>query len=87
MQTIKSQKKIHADTRITSTHFLKECSKVPKIAMEKETIHTKSDYQLMLDARQMKAMQKRNLFQRGAMAFDDFNYESYNEHILIDSNL
>ena len=25
-------------------------------------------------------------FQRGAMAFEDYNYDLYNEHILIDPN-
>ena len=28
---IKSTKKIHADSKLTSTHFLKECAKIPKL--------------------------------------------------------
>ena len=34
LQSIKSQKKIHADTKVMSTHFLKECAKIPKISTE-----------------------------------------------------
>ena len=26
------------------------------------------------------------MFQRGAMRFDDFNYDAYNKHILVDEN-
>ena len=60
IQKIKDYRKLHADTVVTTTHFLKKCVIVPnKPANEVEE----------------KKLNKANPFKRGSMQFDDFNYD------------
>ena len=35
-------------------------------------------------ADQLEENNSKNIFRRGAMNFEDYNYENYNKHILID---
>jgi len=82
IQNIKTQKKCHADSKITTTIFLKNCVKVPKL-IDLSDRHN----QLIKSPKESKKSQNDHLFQRGAMRFDDFNYDAYNKHILVDQNV
>lgn len=66
-----------------TTHMLKKCIKVPKVVMQ-STIDPNglslTEYNRVMDR------QKEEPFKRGVMCFDDFNYDLYNQYILVDPN-
>lgn len=77
---IKESKTIFAETVIRTTHFLKKCAKVAKVyehELEKPEQQAKATLQLL---------KNENVFNRGAMHFEDYNYDHFNKHILIDPN-
>lgn len=73
---IQDNRTLFAETVIMTSHLLKKCARVQKI------------YENELDTPMGKLQEQINLnaFKRGAMFFEDYNYEPYNRHILIDPN-
>lgn len=84
---IKDYRKLFSDTLVTTTHFLKECIKIPKIEDGEifSVYNTNAKYTPQEIARMEKDQQVR-AFQRGAMNFEDYNYDQYNQYILVDPN-
>ena len=73
---IRDNRTLFAETIVQTTHLLKKCARVQKIyENELETVQGKTQEQINY-----------NCFKRGAMFFEDFNYDPYNKHILIDPN-
>lgn len=74
-------RKFFSDTIITTTHLLKKCIKVPKLAL-------KSDFEPdgITDKQYEELIRRRKIepFKRGVMNFDDYNYSMYNKFLLID---
>ena len=62
---------------VTTAQFLKTCAKVPKVASDSEFGGENDQAQKIIEK------QKVNIFQRGAMNFEDYNYNSFNKHILV----
>ena len=82
---IKDFRHLFADTVITTTHFLKKCIKVPKVQIralyDEPTVGvTVKEAKVLIDR------QYKNVFKRGVMNFEDYNYDCYNKYILIDPN-
>lgn len=78
---LKDFRKLFPDTQIATTIFLKKCIKVKKYYMQGK------DNESGLSAQAYKekiAKQNEEAFQRGAMQFEDFNYENFNKYIFID---
>lgn len=70
---------------ITTTHFLKKCIKVPKIHIR--TLYDESSTGVPVkEAKLLIDRQEKNVFKRGVMNFEDYNYDCYNKYILIDPN-
>lgn len=71
--SLQDYRKLFVDTVVTTTHFLKKCVKVPKIdemPLDDPTLgYTKKEKARILEE------QARRAFQRGAMNFEDYNYE------------
>lgn len=61
-------KKVHADSLVTTTHFIKKSVMVPINEDYEPTDRSNAD----------------RPFTRGIMTFDDFNYRQFNEHILLE---
>ena len=68
IQKISTFKKLHADTLVSTTHFMKRSIMVP-IANEATT--------------QEEVTNKNHPFMRGIMNFDDYNYTHFNEFVLL----
>ena len=74
-------KRLFADTLVTTTHMLKKCIKVPKVTLKSPEYPSglgQAEYSAAL------ARQKLEPFKRGAMSFEDYNYDHFNKFILID---
>jgi hypothetical protein len=54
---------------VITTHFLKKCIKVPKIFDE-----VKNKQLTHKEAEELWMLQQQNIFMRGSMLFEDFNY-------------
>ena len=80
IQTIKDNRKLFADSSVTTTHFLNKLSKVPRLDETMLKPNKSNEDELAKAA----IKQKINSFQRGSMNFDDYNYDLYNKYILID---
>jgi hypothetical protein len=78
LSKLKDFRVLFSDTVVTTTHFLKKCIKVPKIEPTTDSQAKR--------ARVAVERQRIEPFKRGAMAFEDYNYEQYNKYILIDPN-
>ena len=78
---IQDNRVLYADTVVTTTHLLKKCVRVPKV-YEDEFGNTTEDQ----INKERQFMQNQNVFNRGAMHFEDYNYEMFNKWILIDPN-
>jgi hypothetical protein len=74
---------LFADTAVTTTHFLKKCVRVPKLYPETAG---SPDNLSKAEMEQAIMIQQANKFKRGAMHFEDYNYELYNKYVLIDPN-
>ena len=59
------------DSTVTTTHLLKKLSKVPKLISEEEDPHFGLNDEAM---ERREIVHKENAFMRGAMKFDDYNY-------------
>lgn len=70
IQKIKNFKKLHADTVVNTTHFIKKSVMVP-LKMDDEGNQTEPANTL-------------HPFMRGIMNFDDYNYRQYNSYILVE---
>lgn len=81
---MKAYKKLFAETQVTTTHMLKNCSKVPKIYTQYDQLGklVNNDKYTPKDIERFRT----SIFQRGSMRFDDVNYDLYNQFILIDPN-
>lgn len=73
IQRIKDYRTLFSDTMVMTTHFLKRCIKIPKVKDELN--------ELSLEQRILKNAP----FKRGAMKFEDYNYNMYNQYILVDN--
>ena len=83
---MKDYKKVFAETQITTTHLLKQCTAVPKISSDYNTFgmnRAEAERQRKENEMQSERYQTQ-IFYRGAMKFDDVNYEAYNKYILVD---
>mmetsp|Transcript_34166 Transcript_34166/g.52438 ORF Transcript_34166/g.52438 Transcript_34166/m.52438 type:complete len:180 (+) Transcript_34166:450-989(+) len=83
IQKIKDFRKLFSDSAVTTTHFLKKCAKVRKV------LGTEDDLPRGISEAEAKIIaekQKTDVFQRGAMCFEDYNYDMYNKYILIDQD-
>ena len=88
---LKDYRKLFTDTMVTTTHFLKKCVKVPKIEVAPMTpgsnfSRSNLTYAALEKQRQSLDHQHKNAFQRGAMNFEDYNYDQFNRFILVDVN-
>lgn len=63
--------------------FLKKCVKVPKVKLKEQRDNTE-DFERSRILKQVDKM-RQNPFKRGAMRFEDYNYNMYNPYILVDS--
>ena len=84
LREIKDTKTLFGDTKVTTTHLLKNCVKIktiPKEVIKYDSVGAPIDHAAMVER------QNKVPFQRGALTFEDFNYAVYNEHILIDPTL
>ena len=79
---IKENKKFFVDTAVTTTHFLKKCIKVRKLEYGTDSKEGLTAQQIMQRLKEY----EHNKFQRGAMMFEDFNYNQFNKYILLDEN-
>jgi hypothetical protein len=79
---MKDCKKLFADTAVTTTLLLKKCVRVPKLELKDDAMHP--DGLTFNDFNRETAMQFTKPFQRGAMSFDDYNYDQFNKYILVD---
>lgn len=66
-----------------TTHMLKKCIKVPKVIAQ-SNIEPNGLPPVEYD--RIVERQKIEPFKRGVMCFDDFNYDLYNQYILVDPN-
>jgi hypothetical protein len=81
---IQSLRKLFAETNVATTQFLKTCVKVPKVDVVDELA---SDYgEKKAKEQDQYYRQYNNFFQRGAMLFEDYNYQRFNEHILVNKD-
>ena len=76
IKSIHDNRKIFADTMVTTAQFLKSCAKVPKVDAPNRPA-----------AKKTIEKQKINIFQRGAMNFEDYNYSGFNKHILVNPQI
>lgn len=67
---IKDFRKLHADTTINTTHFIKKAVMVP-LDLDEEGQPQSPDNQ-------------QHPFMRGIMNFDDYNYKSFNDYVLVE---
>lgn len=68
---ITGYKKLHADTVVQTTHFIKKSVMVP---CEEDD-----------DGNQLEIVgNSKHPFMRGIMRFDDYNYNQFNEYVLIE---
>lgn len=80
-------------SNIMTSHFLKTCVIVPKVAgSDIRTVDLNSDdpdyehkLNLVKKGQAIKHRQNTSLFQRGIMNFEDYNYNLFNKHILVDN--
>lgn len=72
---IGQKKVLFADTQVITAQMLKKCVIIQKTNNEE-------DYDEEKDLRKEKKTNQ-NPFQRGAMSFEDYNYNGLNHHILI----
>ena len=80
---MKDCKKLFADTAVTTTLLLKKCVRVPKLELKNDL---SPDGLTWNEYNRETARQFTKPFQRGAMSFDDYNYDQFNKYILIDPN-
>lgn len=81
-------------SNIMTTQLLKTCVIVPKIANNDirpvDLDPSDPDYghklNIVKSNQAMKHRQNTSLFQRGIMNFEDYNYDLFNKHILVDSS-
>ena len=69
---IKIFRPMHADASIKTAHFIKKAVMLP-LESEGDGPNT------------LKVSNPQNPFMRGIMAFDDYNYCQFNEHILVEN--
>lgn len=79
---IRDYKKLFVDTAVTTTHFLKNCVRVRKFTelSNSEKLMEMSEG----DVKNQLLKENQTACKRGAMNFEDFCYEMYNQYILID---
>ena len=70
IKKIKEFKKLHVDTVVNTTHFIKKSVMVPYVVDDDGQIHASEN--------------SKNPFCRGIMEFDDFNYKQFNDFVLIE---
>lgn len=89
---LKDQKSLFADTQVATTQFLKKCIVVSKkdgmdlgmdIAASGGMMNTSPELGLENAMSGGAGIKPQNPFQRGAMIFDDYNYNQHNSYILI----
>ena len=80
---IKDFRNLFTDTVVTTTHFLKKCIKVPKVHI-RQLFEDPTAGVSEAEAVKIIERQGRNVFKRGSMNFEDYNYDFYNKFILID---
>ena len=68
---------------MTTVQFLKTCAKVEKVKHSNGAPRKGYTEEI---ADQLEENNSKNIFRRGAMNFEDYNYENYNKHILVDPN-
>jgi hypothetical protein len=66
---------------VTTVQFLKTCAKVEKVKHSNGAPRKGYTEQA---AAQLEEHNANNIFRRGVMNFEDYNYENYNRHILVD---
>ena len=76
-----TNKKLFCETSVTTTHFLKSCVKVPKSILIDPSYEI--DKPKDEDIKKFKTKEQ-SAFKRGVMNFEDYNYKTYNKHILVD---
>ena len=76
-------RKVFSDTQVTTTTFLKKCVRVLKLE-EKTPMNPLGLAPEVFNEK--KEQQENEIFKRGAMSFEDFNYGSVNKYILVDPN-
>lgn len=65
--------------------MLKKCAKIERIHVQENQYDKDGLPQELYD--QIKKRQQTESFKRGAMTFEDYNYDLYNKYILIDPNI
>jgi hypothetical protein len=68
---LKEFRKLHADTTINTTHFIKKAVMVPFEIDEKGNEKVNETHQ-------------EHPFMRGIMNFDDYNYKSFNDYVFLE---
>ena len=68
---LKDYRKLHVDTTINTTHFIKKAVMVPLDFDEKGNEKINETHQ-------------EHPFMRGIMNFDDYNYKSFNDYVLLE---
>lgn len=74
---ISNQKKLHANTVVQTTHFLKKCVIQPLNAVS-------NNYDEFGENTQNDGESRHHPFKRGAMTFEDYNYSLFNPYILVE---
>ena len=70
IQKIKDFRKLHADTLVNTTHFIKKSVMVP-LALDDE-------------GKEVEPANVQHPFMRGIMNFDDYNYKQFNDFVLVE---
>lgn len=78
---IHSKKRFYADTLVQTTHFLKKCAIIPpqRPQNDDEEGETKN-YQMS------KSQIYKHPFKRGALSFEDYNYDLHNPYVMIQND-
>ena len=84
VQKLKDYRVLFSDTSVTTTHFLKKCIKVKKF--DPDNHEEADDEEIERLAYELKEGNKINKFARGAMHFEDYNYNQINKYVLVNPN-
>lgn len=71
LNTVKECRKLHADSLVSTTHFIKKAVMVPHNDDFEDNVNIKEEHTL------------HRPFTRGIMTFDDYNYSTVNDYVLV----
>ena len=88
IKALKDDKKVFADTIVQTSTFLKRCVRVKKLIPKDSDYSPKGSLEKFERKHQQnKRQNKKDVFLRGAMMFDDYNYSQHNKYVLKDGKM